>query len=117
MHNGEPHVILRPAVEEIGLTYPAQYRKLKGRSWGSVAQKAMQVPGDTQRREWDVVPVRTFLMLLATIDEKRVKLEARPVLIAYQSEAADALEAYWLKGGAVNPAATPVQVLFGWRSP
>jgi hypothetical protein len=42
----------------------------------------MQVPGDSQRRTYDVVPVRTFLMLLATIDENRSgahQFDGRPV--------------------------------------
>ena len=106
LHSGKPHVVIRPAVEDLGLSYPAQYRKLQTRSWATVAQKAT-VAEDGKVREMDVVPVRTFLMLLATIHENKVAASARPVLVAFQRETADAIEAYWTKGAASNPRATP----------
>jgi hypothetical protein len=108
--NSKPHVLLRPAIERLGIDYSNQLRKLKGKSWASVVTSTMQVPGDVQSREHAMVDVRTFLMLLATIDENRVSDEARPVLIAYQSEVADAIEAYWTQGGAINPRATEDQL-------
>lgn len=92
-----PHVVIRPAVEELGLSYPAQYRKLQSRSWATVAQTAT-VAEDGRVREMDIVPVRTFLMLLATINENKVAPEARPILVAFQNETADAIEAYWARG-------------------
>ncbi|KPC95424.1 hypothetical protein ADL27_09215, partial [Streptomyces sp. NRRL F-6602] len=48
--DGQPHVVLKPAVEDLGLSYPAQYRKLQTRTWASVAQTATQMPGDDQAR-------------------------------------------------------------------
>jgi len=111
LHDGQPHIVLRPAVEALGLSYAAQYRKLKTRSWASVAQRAMQLPGDTQTRTVDVVPIRTLLMLLATINENRVAPEARPTLIAFQSETADAVEAYWTTGQAARPQAQPREIV------
>lgn len=107
--DGQPHVIIRPAVEELGLSYPAQYRKLQSRSWAVVAQKAT-TGADGKTYEMDVVPVRTFLMLLATVNENRVSEAARPVLVAFQNETADAIEAYWTQGGALNPRATEDQL-------
>ncbi len=56
------------------------------------------------------VDVRTFLMLLATINEGRVAESVKPKLIDYQSEVADAIEQYWTKGGALNPRATDDQL-------
>lgn len=108
--DGKPHIVIRPAIEDLGLSYPAQYRKLQTRSWASVAQKATQMPGDDQSRVVDVVPVRTFLMLLANVNENRVKVAVRPVLIAFQNETADAIEAYWTRGGAINARATGDQL-------
>ena len=107
--DGHPHIVLKPAVEELGLSYPAQYRKLQTRSWASVAQKAT-VAEDGKIREMAVVPVRTFLMLLATVNEARVAESARPTLVAFQNETADAIEAYWTQGGAINPRATEDQL-------
>ncbi|MFE1359435.1 phage antirepressor N-terminal domain-containing protein [Streptomyces harbinensis] len=108
--DGQPHVLLRPAVEALGLDWKNQYEKLKSRSWGSVVQSTTQVPGDSQARTHTVAPVRTFLMLLATINENRVKEIARPALVAFQNETADAIEAYWTQGGAINPRATTDQL-------
>jgi len=105
LHGGKPHVAFRLAVEGIGLSYSRQLKKVKGRSWGSVAQKATQLPEDTQRRNLDIVPTRTFLMWLATVNENKISEAARPALIAFQNETADAVEAYWMRGGAINPKA------------
>ncbi|MET9222429.1 phage antirepressor N-terminal domain-containing protein [Streptomyces sp. NPDC003300] len=108
--DGAPHIVLKPAIEDLGLSYAAQYRKLQTRSWASVAQTAMQVPGDDQVRSHITVPVRTFLMLLANVNENRVKDEVRPTLVAFQNETADAIESYWTQGGAINPRASEEQL-------
>ncbi|WP_060880213.1 phage antirepressor N-terminal domain-containing protein [Streptomyces scabiei] len=110
MVDGLPRIVLKPAVEALGLDYSTQLAKLKTRSWASVGQSPMQMPGDDQVRSVTVVPVRTFLMLLATVNENRVKAAVRPTLVAFQNETADAIDAYWTRGGAVNPAATLDQV-------
>lgn len=107
---GKPNVILKPAFEAIGVDFEPQRKKLAGKSWASTSLVEAQVPGDAQRRQVLVSDVRTFLMLLATIDERRVKEEARPLLVAYQAEVADVIEAYWTKGGAINPRATEDQL-------
>lgn len=108
--DGLPHIVLKPAVEDLGLDYSTQLAKLKTRSWASMGQSPMQMPGDDQIRSVTVVPVRTFLMLLATINENRVKAAVRPTLVAFQNETADAIEAYWTEGGAINPRATESQL-------
>lgn len=108
--DGQPHIVLKPAVEDLGLSYAAQYRKLQTRSWASVAQTAMQMPGDDQTRTHTTVPIRTFLMLLANVNENRVAEAVRPTLVAFQNETADAIEAYWTEGGAINPRATEDQL-------
>jgi hypothetical protein len=102
---GKPHILLRPALEALGVDYSTQLRKLKAKSWAVVGTS----PTQDQYRDMATVDVRTFLMLLATIDERRVGEDVRPVLIAYQNEVADAIEAYWTKGIAVNPRPTYVE--------
>lgn len=106
---GKPQVVLKPAIESIGLDYKTQHRKLVGKSWATVGM-VPTVGSDGKVRQMTTVDVRTFLMLLATIDENRVAEEARPLLVAYQAEVADAIEAYWTKGGVINPRATEVQL-------
>lgn len=100
--SGKPHIVLRPAIEALGLSYARQFRKLETRSWATVALAAT-VGADGREREMVVVDVRTFLMLLATVDENRVAEDVRPKLIAYQAEIADAIERYWTEGRAFNP--------------
>ncbi|TQN30572.1 P22-like antirepressor protein [Haloactinospora alba] len=106
---GQPHIVLKPAVEALGLDYPTQYTKLRSRSWATVGQRPM-VAEDGKQREMTTCDVRTFLMLLATIDEKRVGKDVAPKLVMYQAEVADAIEQYWTKGGAINPRATDDQL-------
>lgn len=105
--DGKPQIVLRPAVESLGLTFDSQRRKLQSRSWACVTQRVLQLDG--QRREHTVVDVRTFLMLLATINENNVAEDKRDLLIAYQSEVADVIEAYWRNGVVANPRAIAVQ--------
>lgn len=101
--DGQPHIVLKPALETIGVDFSTQRAKLVRRSWACVGQRPMQLPGDTQSRLHMTVDVRTFLMLLATIDENRVPEDVRPLLVAYQREVADVIESYWTKGAAVQP--------------
>lgn len=100
--DGKPHIVLKPAIEAIGLDYWSQVEKLRGKSWARTGLVPVRdSAGRTQ--ETTVADVRTFLMLLATVDERRVAKDVAPKLIAYQAEVADAIEAYWTKGVAVNP--------------
>jgi len=49
---GQPYVAMRPIVEGMGLSWPAQYRKLTEESARfCVAMIATQVPGDDQVRQ------------------------------------------------------------------
>lgn len=107
--DGKPHVILKPAVESLGVDYWTQVEKLRGRSWATTGQRLV-VAADGRSRDMLTCDVRTFLMLLATIDERRVSEDVRPKLVTYQAEVADAIESYFVAGGAVNPRATRLQL-------
>lgn len=106
---GKPHIVLKPALDAIGVDYWTQVGKLRTRSWATTGQRPV-VAADGKTRDMVTCDVRTFLMLLATIDERRVGQDVAPKLIAYQAEVADVIEAYWTKGGAVNPRATDAQL-------
>lgn len=107
--DGQPHIVLKPAIEELGLDYSTQLTKLRQRSWATVGQSPM-VAEDGKTRSMVVVPTRTFLMLLATVNENRVAEDIRPTLVAFQNETADAIDAYWTEGGAINPRASEEQL-------
>lgn len=95
--DGRPHVVLRPAIEELGLAYSPQLRKLKSRSWGVVTE-TVTTGADGKSYEMAATTVRSFLMLMAGVNENRVAELVRPVLVAFQNETADAIEAYWTRG-------------------
>ncbi|MGH3095314.1 MAG: phage antirepressor N-terminal domain-containing protein [Streptosporangiales bacterium] len=107
--DGKPHIVLKEALDAIGLEVERQRRKLDGRSWARTGLTPVR-QGDGRVREVTTCDVRTFLMLLATVDERRVSEHIRPKLVQYQAEVADAIEAYWTDGGAINPRATEDQL-------
>lgn len=110
--DGRPHVVLKPALESIGLDAKSQIDKLAGKSWACTGMSTVQLGG--QRRAVTIADVRTFLMLLATIDEHRVADHVRPKLVAYQSKVADVIEAYWTRGHAVNHRAVDEPFTYTW---
>lgn len=107
--DGRPMVSLRHACDALGIAFDAQRVKLQGKSWACVT---MTVTYDSsgRRQEMAMIDRRTFTMWLATIDENRVSETARPAVTAFQAEAADALDAYFHDGGAINPSATEDQL-------
>jgi hypothetical protein len=101
--DGTPLVSLRHVCDAIGIAYSAQLTKLKAKSWACVSLIDTQIAGDDQRRELAMIDRRTFTMWLATIDESRVAEAARPTIVAFQAEAADALDAHFAASVAVSP--------------
>lgn len=89
--------------QNLGIDQKSQRRKLQAKNWSCGVMMTLQVGG--QGREVYMVDRRTLTMWLATIDAGRVNPEHREALEAYQSEAADALDAYFHQGGAINPRA------------
>jgi hypothetical protein len=109
MVGGVPHVALTPMCEALGIDPKSQRRKLDAKSW---ARKVMMTSRDSAGRAQDMYMVdrRTMTMWLATIDENRVDEAARPIVRTFQSEAAEALDAYFHDGGAINPNASGSQL-------
>lgn len=103
--DGKSLAALRPMVEYFGLDFSTQLRKLKSKSWATVVNLTT-VGADGKPREMVGIDRRTTGMWLATLDENRVSEDRREDLRAYQAEAADALDAYFHNGGAINPRAT-----------
>lgn len=108
--NGKPMVSIRHACEAIGVEPARQIQKLNSRSWATVYM-TYSAGSDGKRREMAMVDRRTFTMWLATIDASRVSAEARPIIEAFQAEAADALDAYFNKREIVAPAVNQFDVL------
>lgn len=94
--------------DALGIDWKSQHRKLNAKKWACMVKMTMQVSG--QNRELVMIDRRTLTMWLATIDAGRVAPEHREALEAYQAEAADALDAYFHSGGAINPRADEHQI-------
>lgn len=108
--DGKPFVIFKPIVESIRLDWSSQIAKLRTRSWTN-RRDIPTVAADGKTRIMAAVDVPTLLMWLATVNEAKVAEEARPLLIAYQRESADAINDYWTKGAAINTRATEDQLV------
>lgn len=107
--DGKPMVALKPMCEALGVDVESQRRKLTSKSW-AVAVMSTATGADGKSYQMTMIDRRTLTMWLATIDENRVSDEARPIVIAFQREAADALDAYFHQGGVINPRATEHQM-------
>ena len=109
--DAEPFVALKPMCEAIGIDSDTQRRKLDQAEWArTVIMTARDTAGRSQRMvglHADCIP-----MWLATIDTNRISETARPVLTAYQREAARALRDFFYRGVAVQaPAMNQLDVL------
>ncbi|TVS29824.1 phage antirepressor N-terminal domain-containing protein [Corynebacterium sanguinis] len=107
--DGAQWVSAKHVCDSLGIEWGAQRNKLKGKNWATVSL-IDTVGADGKNRQMSMVDRRTLTMWLATIDTNRVNKEARPTLEAFQLEAANALDAYFHKGGAINPRAEEHQV-------
>jgi hypothetical protein len=95
-------VALKPLCENIGVEYTGQLQRLKKQPWSTMGV-IPTVAADGKQRDMSAIDRKTFTMWLATIDTNRLKNEiARDNLVAYQREAADALDRYFNTGVAVN---------------
>jgi hypothetical protein len=95
-HNGEPYAPVRPIVENMGLDWKTQFRKLcAGRERFRVVKITTWLPGDTQAREMVCMPARKLAGFLATINHNKVRNGLRAKVLAYQRECDDALWNYW----------------------
>lgn len=105
-----PMVALRPVCEATGLDYSGQLQRLRRKAWAVVGMTPT-TGADGKTYEMAMLDRRTFTMWLATIDTSRLKNEStREKVELFQNEAADALDAYFHKGGAINPAASEEQL-------
>lgn len=111
--DGDPVVVLKPTVEAMGLSWPAQHRKLQRRSWAVVAQTAT-TGSDGKTYLMDSCDLETWSMLLANIDENKVGPSARELVVRYQRESARVLRDYWTRGIGILPD-TPERGTLTWE--
>lgn len=113
--DGDVGVSLRRLCEVLGLDADAQLRRLDraaatGAFWAVTAIMAA-TGSDGKTYHVRALPRRSIPMWLATVEASRVRADVRPKIVRYQNEAADALDAYFNTGVAVNPAFATAEVL------
>jgi hypothetical protein len=109
--NNEPFVALKPMCEAIGIDVDTQRRKLDQAEW---ARTVMMTATGSDGKSYQMVGLHAdcIPMWLATIQTSRVAEQARPVLGAYQCQAAKALRDYFYRGVAVqSPTMNQLDVL------
>lgn len=98
--DGQKWVVMRPIVEAMGLSWPAQYKKLMTDQpwWGTLPYR--YVGGETDR-EMVCLPLRSYPMWLATISPRKIPdAEVRARIELYQGASVEALYQFWTRGEA-----------------
>ena len=100
-HKGEPYAPIKPIVEDMGLTWEAQARKLRDNRdrWGMIN---MIIPSASGNQDTLCMPVRKLPAFFASINPNKVRPELRDRIHLYQDECDDALWNYWTKGQATR---------------
>lgn len=95
-------VALKPICENIGIDFEPQRKRLLRQAWAVTS--IMEATGsDGKTYQMFAVNRKTLVMWLATIDASRLKNETtKSMVVAYQRECAEALDAYFSDGIAVN---------------
>ena len=101
MEDGKPGIVVRRLVENLGLDWGNQTRKLENPLFNCCVNAT--VGADGKSREMLILPVSRVSAYLFSINENRVREDLREKLALYQIECADVLYSYWSKGYAVNP--------------
>ena len=100
-HRSEPYAPIKPIVEDMGLTWEAQARKLRDNRdrWGMIN---MIIPSASGNQDTLCLPVRKLPAFFASINPNKVRPELRDRIRLYQDECDDALWNYWTKGQATR---------------
>lgn len=107
--DGDVQVVIKTAVEALGLDYSAAMKRLKGSSWAVMAVMTITASDGKKYRTSTVSP-GTWIMFLATVEEKRVAEHLRPLVAEFQQRSEKALRDFWLDGVAVGDHATQEQL-------
>lgn len=96
--DGKPFVAMKPIIENIGLQWEAQYKRILRHPVlnGSMSMMDIQVDGDVQRRQYLCLPLSMLNGWLFGVDVNRVKEEIKPKLVQYQRECFDVLAKHFL---------------------
>ena len=102
--DNEPYVAMKPVVENMGLAWQAQQRKLTDK-FGSVITIMITTGADGKNYEMTCLPLRKLAAWLYSINPSKIAPELRNKIARYQDECDDVLWNYWTKGNATRPGA------------
>lgn len=108
-HNGQPFVAMKSVVENMGLDWGTQFRKLNERYHSTIVMMT-RVAEDGKNREMLCLPMRKITSWLYSINPKKVKPELHDKVIQYQEECDDVLWQYWTKGYAGRAQTAPPSI-------
>ncbi|NPV72303.1 MAG: phage antirepressor N-terminal domain-containing protein [Pelotomaculum sp.] len=101
----EIYVAVKPICEKFGLSWPRQFRKIKGHSVFSEGIALMATPSEGGQQTALCLNLDYLPAYLMTIHPTKVCSELRDKLVIYQKEAARVLRDYFVGPGyAINPA-------------
>jgi len=103
MAAGVAYVAMKPIVENLGLDWPSQHRKLMNSNGKFNHCHMTMVALDKKLRDVLCIPLKKLNGWLFSINPEKVRADIRDKLIQYQEECFTVLHDYWNKGEATNP--------------
>ena len=100
--NGAPFVAMKSIVENMGLAWPVQYRKLSEK-FASTITIMVTVGEDGRSRDMVCLPLRKLPAWLYTVNPNKVTPAIAHKVRQYQEECDDVLWEYWTKGQVSRP--------------
>lgn len=93
--DGEQYIPVKPIVENLGLNWEPQHRKLVSAQnrWSMIMM--IIVAADGKNRDMVCIPLRKLASFLASINPDKVREDLREKLIQYQNECDEVLYKYW----------------------
>lgn len=114
MAAGVAYVAMRPIVENLGMSWSTQVRKLTAAAEkfncvhmnmvGNAGSVHMNTPLKGGLQKMLCIPLKKLNGWLFSINPEKVRADIRDKLIQYQEECFTVLHDYWTKGAAIRPA-------------
>lgn len=103
MAAGVAYVAMKPIVENLGMSWSTQVRKLTADKGKFNCVHMSMVATDSKMRDVLCLPLKKLNGWLFSINPEKVRADIRDKLIQYQEECFTVLHDYWTKGKSDNP--------------
>lgn len=94
--DGKPYVAMKPIVENIGLQWEAQQKRIQRNPVLKAAMSMMDIPSAGGVQQTTCLPLSMLNGWLFGVDVNRVREEIRPKLIRYQTECFEVLAQHFM---------------------